>query len=377
MEIYIVRRGDSLYSIARRYGTSPEALGYANQLGDPARLTPGLALVIPGAAPDQLPQTEVNAYAYPNISEAALGEALPYLSYLCPFSHSFTASGALLPLEDGRMLSAARAGGAAPLLTVTNLGENGAFSGDLAHAAFTDAAVQDALLDNIISTLSEKACYGLNLNIEYVYPYDRDSYDQFLARTAELLHSRGYFLSTAIAPKTSDDQQGILYAAHDYQAHGRYADRVVLMTYEWGYTYSSPQAVSPVDRMRAVLDYAVTKMPAGKLLLGFSNYGYSWKLPWRQGEAARVISNAAAANLAVSAGAEISYDQLAQAPYFSYTDAEGISHRVWYEDPRSVRARLGLVSEYSLAGISLWTINQLYRPGLLVLQGSYSVEKLY
>lgn len=376
MEIYVVRPGDSLYSIARRYGTSADALAYSNQLSDPSRLTPGLSLVIPGPAGRPLEEIEVNAYAYPNISDSTLRETLPYLTFLCPFSYNITANGALQSLGDARMLELAQEYGTKALLTVTNLSDTGGFSSDIAHIIFTDQTVQNAMLQNIITTLRQKNCYGVNLNIEYVYPYDRESYNQFLRRVSEALHALGYFVTTAIAPKLSDQQQGILYTGHDYEAHGRYADRVVIMTYEWGYTYSSPQAVSPVDRMRPVLEYALTKMPAGKILMGFSNYGYNWRLPWRQGEAARVISNASAANLAVSSGAEVHFDSAAQAPFFNYTDASGQAHQVWYEDPRSFNARLRLVSEYGLAGISIWTVNQLYRPGLEVLQGIFSVQKL-
>ena len=131
-----------------------------------------------------------------------------------------------------------------------------------------------------------------------------------------------------------------------------------------------------MNRVRRVLEYAVTQIPAGKILMGFSNYGYSWKLPWRQGDAARVIANAAAMNLAVSVGAEMKFDQTAQAPFFSYTDSAGQRHAVWFEDVRSVQARLQLVKEFGLAGISIWTINQLFRPALLLLQSMYSVEKL-
>ena len=134
--------------------------------------------------------------------------------------------------------------------------------------------------------------------------------------------------------------------------------------------------MSPVNRIRRVLEYAVTRIPAGKILMGFSNYGYSWKLPWRQGDAAKVISNSAAMNLAVSVGAELKFDQTAQAPFFTYTDSTGQRHVIWFEDARSVYARLQLVTEFGLAGISYWTINQLFRPGLLLLQSMYSVEKL-
>ena len=200
------------------------------------------------------------------------------------------------------------------------------------------------------------AYYGVNLNIEYVQPYDREGYNAFLKRMSETLHANGYMLSSAIAPKTSDDQYGVLYTAHDYAAHGQYCDRVVIMTYEWGYTYSAPRAVSPVNEMRRVLSYAVTKMPPSKILLGFSNYGYNWLLPWKQGQAAQVISNAAAA--------------------FNYTDPAGRRHEVWFEDARSVRARLALVREFGLAGISIWTVNMRNRAGLAVLESEFSSEKI-
>ena len=148
------------------------------------------------------------------------------------------------------------------------------------------------------------------------------------------------------------------------------------MTYEWGYTYSSPRAVSPVNEMRGVMDYAVTKMPPSKILLGFSNYGYNWSLPWRQGQPAQVISNAAAADLAASVFAQIKFDETAKAPYFNYTDPSGVKHEVWFEDARSVAARLALVREYGLAGISIWTINMKNRAGFAVIESTFETEKI-
>ena len=146
--------------------------------------------------------------------------------------------------------------------------------------------------------------------------------------------------------------------------------------YEWGYTFGAPQAISPVNRIRRVLDYAVTVIPRRKILLGISNYAYDWTLPWKQGSAARVLSDAAAVELAVSRGAEIRFDETAAAPWFNYVDAERRAHIVWFEDARSVLARLRLVEEYRLAGISIWTINQRNRPLWKVIEGAFNAEKL-
>lgn len=375
MNIYVVRKGDSLWSIARRYGVTVEELSYINQIQAPSRLAVGRALVIPGAS-RQTGAAEVNAYAYPNISEAVLAETLPSVTFLCPFSWQIGAGGELTPIDDRKMIDSAYMDAAAPLLTLTNIGANGGFSSDIAHAVFTDRAVQDTLVGSILDVLRSRGYYGVNLNIEYVYPFDREGYNGFVRRMAETLHPLGYYLTSAVAPKESDEQQGLLYSAHDYAVHGECCDRVVVMTYEWGYSYSRPQAVSPVDRMRRVLNYAVDRIPPGKLWLGFSNYGYDWTLPWKQGSPARVISNAAAANLADSVYAEIEFDSAAQAPHFNYTDPSGQRHELWFEDARSVQTRLELVREYSLAGISYWTINQLFRAGLELLDANYSVEKI-
>lgn len=375
MSIYVVKRGDSLYSIARRLGISAENIAYINQLNDPSRLSVGQALAIPDNSRPAA-EIEVNGYAYPNISMATLNETLPYLTYFCPFSNRADAEGNIVPLNDESLISAAYAQNAAPLLTITNIGANGGFSGDITHALFTDDGVQNRFFNNMLRLLRQKGYYGVNFNFEYIYPYDREGYNNFLRRASEMLHPAGYFLSTAIAPKNSDNQRGYIYEAIDYAVHGQYCDRVIIMTYEWGYTYSSPRAVSPVNLIRRVLDYAVTRIPAGKILMGFSNYGYSWTLPWQQGSAASVVSNAAAANLANSVFAEIKFDTAAQAPWFRYTPADGKQREVWFEDARSVKARLALVEEYGLAGISYWTVNQLFRAGFEILRQTYNTEKI-
>ena len=376
MQIYVVKAGDSLYALARRFGTTAEELARLNQIADPSRLVIGQSLVIPGGSADVREQIEVNAYVYPFAREAVLTESLPWFTTLCPFSHQATAEGELRPIDDRRLIEAAYAQATVPLLTVTNIGDSGGFSSELAHVLLTDEAVQTRLMENIVTLINGKSYYGLNINFEYVYPFDRDAYSAFVARAAERLHPLGCPVSTAIAPKESADQQGILYAAHDYRAHGQYADRVILMTYEWGYTYGAPQAVSPVNRIRRVLEYALTEMPAGKILMGFSNYAYDWTLPWKQGTAARVLSNAGAQELAASRWAEIHYDQTAGAAWFNYTDTAGRRHVVWFEDARSIRARLALVEEYGLAGISIWTADRLWRPIYALLEERFGVEKI-
>ena len=46
MQIYTVKSGDSIYSIAREFGTTPARIIADNELTDPGRLAVGQSLVI-------------------------------------------------------------------------------------------------------------------------------------------------------------------------------------------------------------------------------------------------------------------------------------------------------------------------------------------
>ena len=123
-----------------------------------------------------------------------------------------------------------------------------------------------------------------------------------------------------------------------------------------------------------MLDYAVTEIPPEKILMGMPNYGYDWTLPYMRGTAAHSIGLAQAAELAVRTGSEIQYDELAQTPFFNYTE-NGARHVVWFDDPRSITAKLGLINEYGLAGASWWTVNRCYVPNWLITQNLFDIVK--
>ena len=179
----------------------------------------------------------------------------------------------------------------------------------------------------------------------------------------------------ALAPKTSADQRGLLYEGHNYRLLGEAADLVLLMTYEWGYTYGPPLAVAPLPNVRRVVEYALTEIPPEKILLGIPNYGYDWTLPYVRGESrATSISNQYAVTLAGDNNAEIQYDPTAQAPFFRYTDPAGREHEVWFEDARSIRAKLSLLSRYDLAGAGYWNLNRPFPQNWLVLNSMYHIE---
>lgn len=236
-QVHTVQPGESLSSIARQYGMSLRQL-YRNNpiLGGGPVLYPGQTLVISyeGATEGVL---SVNGYAYPFIDKDLLQSTVPYLTFLTPFTYGFTPDGTLVDLDDGVLIAMAKAGGAAPLMHLSTLTGEGGFSNELAHIALTDRTVQDALISNLRRTLEEKGYRGLDVDFEYVFPEDASAYAAFLGRLTALLNPLGYPVIAALAPKTSADQPGLLYEVHNYRAIAEAVNEVLLMTYEWGYTY--------------------------------------------------------------------------------------------------------------------------------------------
>jgi spore germination protein len=425
LTIYVVKPGDSIYSIAKANGVTPESIISSNQLINPALLVVGQTLVIPstsrtytvksgdtirsvsrqfgvsqnaifGANPgipssghlkvgqvitipsqqQKLGTIEVNGYVFPQSNQAVVSAALSSLTYLSIFSYQINPDGSLPTVNDDAFISLARTNHVAPIMVITNIRATGGFSSDIIHSILTSDSLQQTLIENVLNTMKQKNYYGLNIDFEYIYPADKQNYNNFLTKITNQLHSQGYVVFTAVAPKTSSDQQGILYEAHDYHFHGLTVDRVIIMTYEWGYLAGPPQAVAPLNLVKKVVEYALTEIPAKKILMGIPNYGYDWVLPYTPGTLATTFSNIEAVNRAYQNNADIHYDETAQSPYYNYYDSQKRQHIVWFEDARSIQQKLLLVSKYGLAGASYWTMERAFPQNLLVLNSMFDIKKV-
>lgn len=376
MEIYVVKSGDTVDSIAESHGIPVSSVIYNNQLVYPYPLAVGQALLLSsGESSEPTYPAWVNGYAYPFIQRDVLNETLPFLSSLSVFSYGFTTDGDLIPptLDDSFMIDAALMEGVRPVLTLTPLGPDGNFNNALITAVVNDQIAKDNLLNNLLATVQAKNFEGVDIDFEYIRPEDRIPFAEFVADVRNLLSPYGYHVSVALAPKTSDTQAGLLYEGKDYRLLGEAADSVLLMTYEWGYTYGPPMAVAPVNKVRQVVEYAVTRITPSKIDLGIPNYGYDWTLPFVQGMSrATTVSNQEAVRIAIEAGVPIQFDEVAMSPFFQY-EKDGQLHEVWFEDVRSYKEKFSLLPAYGLRGMGYWQIMRFFRPNWLLLEDTFQI----
>lgn len=376
MSVYVVQPGDSIDRIAGYYGISASEIAYANQIPYPYALAIGEALFIPayeGTGTESISGIPADAengkrsavsdgYAYPYISPWVLEQTLPYLTRLLIFSYGFTTEGELLPpsLPVDWMIAAASRYGVQPVLVLTPLGSDGRFNNNLIHEVVRSERASGALIQNLLQEMEENGYQGVDVDFEYILPEDRDFITTFVEKLTEASNEQGKTVSVALAPKTSAGQKGLLYEGKDYAGLGEAADQVLLMTYEWGYTYGPPMAVAPLNKVRQVVEYALTEIPSEKILLGIPNYGYDWTLPYVSGESKAVtIGHVQAVQIAIEQNVPVQFDETARSPWFTYEDER--IHEVWFEDVRSLQDKYALVSEYDLKGIGVWQIMRLFR----------------
>ncbi|MDF2673553.1 MAG: putative glycosyl hydrolase [Clostridiales bacterium] len=371
---HTVQIGETLSIIADRYGVSMQTLISVNNITNPNLIYPGMVLIIPRK---ERPVIEVNGYTYmTGVSGGpVVREVGDYLTYMSPFAYLIKEDGSLQELADLPLIEAAYSERVVPMMAITNFTYS-SLGNNLAHIVLSTPNIRETLISNIISIMKEKRYRGLNIDFENVLPEDRELYNNFLQLAVDRLHPEGYFVSSALAPKTGPGQQGLLYTAHDYPAHGRILDFVVLMTYEWGYRLGPPQAISPINQIKRVLDYAVSVIPRDKIFFGFQIYARDWVLPHIQGQEAETFDMQEAIRRAVKYGASIQYDTLTQSPFFRYTDDNGINHEVWFEDARSAQAKFDMVKNYKLRGISYWALGYPYPQNWVLLEDNFTIKKL-
>ena len=210
MQIYIVKSGDSLYSIAKMFNTSLHMLMETNGLERPNDLVVGQAILILdpeiihtiqpnetleyisqkyntsinqlyrnnpslSARPYLIPGDEliiqytnpptssilVNGFVYPNVNHELLTTTLPYMTHISPFTYSFSSDGNLKPLRDDFILRRSIEYKISPLMTLSPIDDNGKFSNELSENLLNNNDAQENLISQVLNIIQTHNHFAL------------------------------------------------------------------------------------------------------------------------------------------------------------------------------------------------------------------------
>ncbi|WP_411678743.1 cell wall-binding repeat-containing protein [Clostridium thailandense] len=227
------------------------------------------------------------------------------------------------------------------------------FDGNVSKTLLESSVNRKNLINNIVSALKTNNYKGVNIDIEGAYYYDRDYFTTFMSELYNTLHPQGFEVTVAVPSKTVDSTSDNWTGSYDYAAISKYADKIVIMTYDEHWAGGSPGPIASINWVKSVVNYTLSVIPKEKIMLGIASYGYDWP---SNGQKAEAYSMRELYNLVSQYNASIKWSDSAKSPYFNYTDNSGVYHTVWFENSTSIGYKLDIVNDYNLPGVAIWRL---------------------
>ncbi len=286
---------------------------------------------------------------YAGDSLTSLRAHVDSLTHVSPFYYTLGAGGAIdLKEEQPETTRFLRSRGVAIVPMIKNSATYDAF-----HALLDSPEERDRLVADLVRLVETRDYDGIHIDFEGVNAADRPLLTDFMHRLHAQLRPRGKLTTMAVAAKARDVTTGWA-GAYDYAALAPALDLAVVMAYDFHWSSGpTPGPVAPVPWQRGVLAFAAAQFGADKTLLGLPFYGLDWNTT--TGPPARSVRMADGPALLRKPGATGGYSTADEANWVRWTE-DGEAHEAWYEDERSLAAKLALVADLGLAGFATWRL---------------------
>lgn len=245
-------------------------------------------------------------------------------------------------------------------------------SGKSVDSILTDPAKRAAFVNSTAKLFQETDADGILVDMEALSDSSEEGLTALMSQLYGKFHPQGKLVMISVMAKTSKTDQP-WYDEYNYRDLAKYADYIQIMSYDKHYSTSEPGPIAPVDWVRQVMRYAVTEIPAEKILMGIPYYGRAWRTEG-SGWVSKAFGWAVATQTASQFGAAITRETTLTdpvgVPTFQYTDEEGYKRTAYFDDRLSWGVKLDLLNEFTLGGIGGWSlgwINDVSAPELYPL----------
>lgn len=228
----------------------------------------------------------------------------------------------------------------------------GRWDGQLVTAILDDPATRRTHIEALVAAAREPGVAGLDIDYESLDGEHRDAYSAFVRDLARALHDVDRTLSVTVHAKTAEPGDWPGAEAQDWRAIGDAADGVRVMAYDHSWAGSPAGPVAPSAWVEEVARFATSQMAPDKVVLGLPTYGYDWV----EAAGGDAVAWEDAVALVASHGAVRRWDDESESPWFTYTGDDGRAHTVWYEDARSLAAKVDVARRHDVGGVFLWKL---------------------
>ena len=215
-----------------------------------------------------------------------------------------------------------------------------------------DASARARFREQVKQFLSSDRFGGLMVDFEAFPKAGQPGYLALLNELSSDLHERGMKLYVSVPAHNEE---------YDYPAVAAPADGVVVMNYDEHYPNAESGPVASQDWFVKNLKFAVTVIPRDKLICAIANYGYDWVLKPKKGkvptdEKDHSVSVQEAWLAARDSDEDVTFDDDALNPHFSYLDERSLRHDVWFLDAVTALNHMRAAQTLGIQTFALWRL---------------------
>jgi spore germination protein len=260
--------------------------------------------------------------------------------------------------------------GVRPYLTVTDQG----FSAGTMAKLLGDKQTSTRLVNNLVRTATDAGAAGIDIDFEHMNfgksaaarTQVKERFPRFLATLQKALHASSLRLLLALPARTGPRDPA--WNTIDYHAISPHVDRANVMTYDEHTASTSPGPIAGLPWVRRVATYAAAQF-GRRLSIGLPSYGYTWYVRTLSGHCPAGVTTTTVGSIAdmraiaarekttptyVSSDAEFTFSYVKQ--YVSGTDNCRVRRVVWFEDARSVAAKIKVMTARRITSVAYWTL---------------------
>ncbi|MHB8125720.1 MAG: cell wall-binding repeat-containing protein [Desulfitobacteriaceae bacterium] len=217
------------------------------------------------------------------------------------------------------------------------------------------------LENQLVQRINSTGVDGIVIDFELMDNAAGPGLTLFMQELAAKLHPLNKLVVMAVMSKTGTESWLGELNYHDLAMS---VDYLHLMTYDYRTSVPGPNA--PLDWINKVLKYTSAQgVDMQKILLGIPYYGSDWTTTTTSGKPpSYTVKHLGLGTIPGFPGATETLSTFnaalkrdaSQIPNFTYKDASGKDHTVYYDDPLSWNAKLTLLDQYNLGGIGAWSL---------------------
>ncbi|KAF0242529.1 MAG: glycosyl transferase family [Chitinophagaceae bacterium] len=246
----------------------------------------------------------------------------------------------LIVRRDARGYNAIKASGVKVMPMLTN-NLNGVWQGDVVHRILNDKTKRAKLINDLLKHIQREKFAGVNIDLEELIENDNSVLANFQKELYEAFHANNLLVSQDVMPFNDD---------YDYKTLSKYNDYLFLMAYDENTSDTKPGPISGQKWIEAAVDQLAAKVPLQKIVLCIAAFGYDWP----KGGIGTDVTYQQAVTIAKESEGKIIYDNDSYNLHFSYYDDNDHPREVHFTDAATNFNTLRFVTEYGLAGTSLW-----------------------